>query len=85
MSVVNLTEFLVKSVSKKPDMISVKKIEDDDNFIIQVMVPSDEIATIIGKNGVIASSIRNIVNLAAYNEGLSNVKVYLYYLYYNIL
>lgn len=75
MSVVNLTEFLVKSVSKKPDMISVKKIEDDDNFIIQVMVPSDEIATIIGKNGVIASSIRNIVNLAAYNEGLSNVKV----------
>ena len=75
MNVVNLTEFLVKSVSKKPDMISVKKIEDDDNFIIQVMVPSDEIAIIIGKNGVIASSIRNIVNLAAYNEGLSNVKV----------
>ena len=75
MNVVNLTEFLVKSVSKKTDMISVKKIEDDDNFIIQVMVPSDEIATIIGNNGVIASSIRNIVNLAAYNEGLSNVKV----------
>ena len=75
MNVVNLTEFLVKSVSKKPDMISVKKIEDDDNFIIQVMVPSDEMATIIGKNVVIASSIRNIVNLAAYNEGLSNVKV----------
>ena len=52
-----------------------KKFEDDEQFIIQVMVRSDEIASIIGKNGVIASSIRNIVNLAAYNEGLSNVKV----------
>ena len=75
MNIIDLTEFLVKSISKKPDMISVKKFEDDEQFIIQVMVPSDEIANIIGKNGVIASSIRNIVNLAAYNEGLSNVKV----------
>lgn len=75
MNIIELTEFLVKSISKKPDMISVKKFEDDEQFIIQVMVPSDEIASIIGKNGVVASSIRNIVNLAAYNEGLSNIKV----------
>lgn len=75
MNIIQLTEFLVKSISKKPDMISVKKFDDDEQFIIQVMVSSDEIASIIGKNGVIASSIRNIVNLAAYNEGLSNVKV----------
>lgn len=75
MNIIELTEFLVKSISKKPDMISVKKFENDEQIIIQVMVPSDEIATIIGKNGVVASSIRNIVNLSAYNESLSNVKV----------
>lgn len=75
MELVNLTEFLVKSVSKNPDMVSVKKFEDGDNSIIEVLVNKDDVASIIGKDGVIINSIRNIVNLAAYNQNKTSVKI----------
>ncbi len=75
MELVNLTEFLVKSISKNPDMVSVKKFEDGDNFVIEVLVNKDDVASIIGKDGVIINSIRNIVNLAAYNQNKTSVKI----------
>ena len=75
MELVELTEFLVKSVSKNPDIVSVKKYENEDEFIIEVLVDKDDISSIIGRDGNIINSIRNIVNLAAYNKNLSSVKV----------
>lgn len=75
MELVNLTEFLVKSVSKNPDMVSVKQFEDDDNCIIEVLVDKEDISSIIGKDGIIINSIRNIVNLAAYNQNKSSIKI----------
>ncbi len=75
MELVNLTEFLVKSVSKNPDMVSVKQFEDDENCIIEVLVDKDDISSIIGKDGIIINSIRNIVNLAAYNQNKSSIKI----------
>ena len=75
MELVNLTEFLVKSVSKNPDMVSVKQFDDGEDCIIEVLVNSDDIASIIGRDGVIINSIRNIVNLAAYNQNKSSVKI----------
>ena len=77
MSLVELTQFLVKSVSKNPDLVSVKKFDDENEFVIQVLVDKDDIASIIGKDGVIIGSIRNIVNLAAYNQNMSSVKIYI--------
>jgi len=75
MELVELTEYLVKSVSKNPDMVSVKKFENEDETVIEVLVDKDDIASIIGRDGNIINSIRNIVNLAAYNKNLSSVKV----------
>lgn len=75
MELVELTEFLVKSVSKNPDMVSVKNFEDGDNSVIEVLVNKDDVASIIGKDGVIINSIRNIVNLAAYNQNKTSVKI----------
>ena len=77
MNLVELTEFLVKSVSKNPDMVSVKQFENDGNNIIQILVDKDDIGSMIGKNGIIISSIRNIVNLAAYNKQEDSVKIYI--------
>ena len=75
MNLVELTEFLVKSVSKNPDMVSVKEFKNDEETVIEVLVYSEDISAIIGKNGVIINAIRNIVNLAAYNKQENSVKI----------
>ena len=44
MNPVELTEFIVKNLVKDPDMVSVKRFDDEDDMvIIQVLVDSDEI------------------------------------------
>ena len=62
-----LTEFLVKSVVKKPDMVSV--------VTIQVLVDSDDMGSVIGKNGMIASAIRTIVQASSYMNNEPRVKI----------
>ena len=52
----NLTEFLVKSLVKNPDMVSVKAFDDEDKITIEVLVSSDDMGRVIGKNGMIVSS-----------------------------
>ena len=76
MKLVELTEFLVKSVVSDPDMVSVKQFEDDEDYItIQVLVDENAIGSVIGKKGIIANAIRTIVQASAYANGLKKVKV----------
>ena len=75
MELSSLTEFLVKSISKNPDMVSVKEFSDGNEIIIEVLVSKDDIAPIIGKGGIMINSIRNIVNLASYNKENKSVKI----------
>ncbi len=75
MNLIELTEYLVKSVSKNPDMVSVKQFNNAEEKVIQILVDKDDISSIIGKNGTIIGSIRNIVNLAAYNKNEETVKI----------
>ncbi len=62
----NLTEFLVKSLVKNPDMVSVKAFDDEDKITIEVLVSSDDMGRVIGKKGMIISSIRTIVQASSY-------------------
>ncbi len=62
----SLTEFLVKSLVKNPDMVSVKAFDDEDKITIEVLVSVDDIGKVIGKKGIIASSIRTIVQASSY-------------------
>ena len=62
----NLTEFLVKSWVRNPDMVSVKTFDDEDKITIEVLVSKDDMGLVIGKNGMIASSIRTIVQASSY-------------------
>ena len=76
MNLVELTEFLVKSVVIDPDAVSVKQFEDDEEYItIQVLVDKDVISSVIGKQGIIANAIRTIVQASSYANGLKKVKV----------
>ncbi len=76
MKMVELTEFLVKSLVKDPEMVSVKQFDDeDDTMIIQVLVNEEEMGAIIGKGGNIANSIRTIVQASAYTNGEKKVRI----------
>ena len=75
MSLVELTSFLVKSVVKDPDMVSVKEFEDDEFITIEVLVNSEAIGSVIGKKGAIANAIRTIVQASAYANNLKKVKI----------
>ena len=76
MNLVPITEFLVKSVVKQPDLISVKQYDTDDEISIEVLASSDDMPTLIGRQGVIASAIRTIVIAAACNfENNKKIKI----------
>ena len=76
MDLVGLTEFLVKSVAKDPDMVSVKEFENtEDNIVIQVLVSEDDIGAVIGKNGKNANAIRTIVQASSYINDKKRVRI----------
>ena len=62
----SLTEFLVKSLVKNPDMVSVKAFDDEDKITIEVLVSNDDMGRVIGKKGMISSSIRTIVQASSF-------------------
>lgn len=76
MNLVELTEYLVKQIVYDENSVSVKQFDEDDEYItIEVLVSSDEIGHVIGKNGRVASSIRTIVQAASYTNNMKKVKV----------
>lgn len=73
---VELTEYLVKSVVKNPDMVSVKQLgEEEDIITIQVLVEDEDMSSVIGKGGMIANAIRTIVQASSYKNNLPKVKI----------
>jgi len=75
MDLLELTSFLVKSIVKDPDMVSVKQFEDEEYITIEILANSDIIGSIIGKKGMIANAIRTIVQASSYANGLKKVKI----------
>lgn len=76
MELVELTEFLVKSVAKEKDSVSVKLFDDtDDTLMIQVLVDPTDMGSVIGKGGKIASSIRTIVQASSYLKDNKLVRI----------
>lgn len=76
MKLVELTEYLVKSVSKVPDMVSVKQFDDDTDMItIQVLVSEEDMGAVIGVGGGTANAIRTLVQAAAYINQEKQVRI----------
>lgn len=76
MNLVELTTYLVKSLVKNPENVSVKEFEtEDDSILIEVLVSEDEIGSVIGKGGKIANSIRTIVQASSYLNDKKRVKI----------
>ena len=76
MNLVELVSFLIKNIVNDPDMVSVKQIAEDEEFItIEVLVDNSVMGSVIGRQGSIANAIRTIVQASAYANGLKKVKI----------
>ena len=76
MKIIELTEYLVKSICKEPDLVSVKEYEtEDDHIQIEVLVSEGDIGAVIGKSGNTANAIRTIIQTASYANDKKRIKI----------
>lgn len=77
MSLVELTEFLVKTLVTNKDNVSVKEFDTDEEntVLIQVLVDSSDIGRVIGKGGKLANAVRTLVQASSYIKDNKKVKI----------
>lgn len=76
MDIVEYTLFLVKSIAREPDMVSVKEIGSDEEFInLEVLVKESDMGAVIGKSGNTATALRTMVQAYSYLHDKKKVKV----------
>ena len=75
MNLVDLTSMIIKSLVKDEDSVSVKEFDTEEELIIEVIIPEDEMGNVIGKNGKIANSIRTIVQASSYLKDNKKIKI----------
>lgn len=77
MNLIELTEFLVKSLVVNKEDVSVKEFESDEEntVLIQVLVNSDDMGRVIGKGGKLANAVRTLVQASSYTKDNKKVKI----------
>lgn len=77
MTLVELTEFIVKSLVVNSDNVSVKEfeIDEDNTVLIQVLVDEEDMARLIGRAGKTANAIRTLVQASSYTKDNKKVKI----------
>jgi hypothetical protein len=66
---VELVEFIAKSIVDYPSEVEVKEVEKGKTTKLELSVADDDMGKVIGKRGRIAKAIRTVVNAAAAKEG----------------
>lgn len=75
MELIKLVETIVSNLVTDPESISVKEFPSENEIVIQVMVPENEMGRVIGKSGATISSIRTIVQASSYIKDNKRVNV----------
>ena len=75
MQLVELTEYLVKSLVSNKDAVEVNVAEENDMKIVQVLVDEADIGSVIGKRGNIANAIRTIIQASSYHNKDSKFRI----------
>ena len=76
MELKEFAEYLVKSIAKEPDMVSVQEFGgEEDSIILEIIVHESDMGSVIGRNGKMANAIRTLVQAHAYILGLKKVKI----------
>lgn len=76
MDIVEYTLFLVKSIAKEKDMVSVKEIGSNEEIInLEVVVKESDMGAVIGKSGKTATALRTMVQAYSYLHDKKKVKL----------
>ena len=77
MDLVELTKSIVLSLAKDKEMVNVKEFDTDneDEVLIEVMVSSEDIGRVIGKDGKNAKAIRTLVQASSFLKENKKVKI----------
>ena len=61
---------LVKPICSDPENVTVKRMEslNENEILLYVYAPSEDVARLIGKKGIMASSIRQMMQVASHSE-----------------
>jgi hypothetical protein len=70
---VELVEFIAKSIVDNPSEVEVKEVEKGKTTKLELSVADDDMGKVIGKRGRIAKAIRTVVDAAAAKEGIKVV------------
>lgn len=77
MNLVELAEFIVKSIVVKKDNVSVKEFgtDEENTTLIQVLVDSEDIGRVIGKQKRMINSIRTLVQASSSLQDKGRVRI----------
>ena len=75
MSIEEFSEYLVINLCDDTDLIKVKKFLNDEEPIIEILISEKDMASVIGRQGNVANSIKTLIQAKAYNDGVNIVKV----------
>ena len=77
MSLVELTEKIIKNIVLNEDAVSVKEFpsDNDKDIIIEVLVSENDLGRVIGKNGRTANAIRTLVQASSALKDNKYVKI----------
>ena len=77
MDLVSLTEEIVKSLVVNEDAVSVKEFptEEENVILIQVIVDSEDMGRVIGKEGRTANAIRTLIQASSALKDNKYVKI----------
>ena len=64
-----LVEFLAKSLVEDPSAVRVSEKEEGDSVVIELNVAESDMGKVIGKQGCIAKAIRTVVKAASARTG----------------
>ncbi len=63
-----LLEYVVESLVSKKDQVKIEEIAGPDEVVLEVRVAQGDVGKIIGKNGSVARSLRQILLAAGMKE-----------------
>ena len=77
MDYILLTKTIVEQLVQNKDAVSVKEYETDEENVtlIEVMVDSEDLGTVIGRSGKTIMSIRHLVQAASTINGGNKIKI----------
>ena len=75
-NLITFTENLVKSLVKDPEMVKVQEFLGDEEVIqLEILVSDEDMGTVIGRSGKMASALRVLIQAAAYNMDIKKVRI----------